>query len=100
MEDLPNGVAESLEFERRNWAQGSVLDDHFYEAPPETSESPLETILKIEKDTDTTKYFPLPPPNFPASSINQQLSMAQRSLYRRTSSGPILLDLSLMAIPL
>ena len=60
MEDLPNGVAESLEFERRNWAEGSVLDDAFYEAPPETSDSPLGTILKIEKDTDTTKYL-LPP---------------------------------------
>ena len=57
MEGLPNGVAESLEFERRNWAQGSVLDDDFYEAPRETSESPLGTILKIEKNTDTTKYL-------------------------------------------
>ena len=60
MEDLPNGVAESLEFERRNWAQGSVLDDHFYKAPHKTSESPLGTLLKIEKDVDTAKYL-LPP---------------------------------------
>ncbi|KAL2053772.1 hypothetical protein ABVK25_006077 [Lepraria finkii] len=60
METLPDGVAESLEFEKRNWAKGSVLDDPFYEAPHEASESPLGTLLKIEKNVDTTKYL-LPP---------------------------------------
>ena len=60
METLPDGVAESLEFEKRNWTQGSVLDDPFYEAPHEASESPLGTLLKIEKNVDTTKYL-LPP---------------------------------------
>lgn len=37
-----------------------MLDDPFYEAPHEVSESPLGTLLKIEKNVDTIKYL-LPP---------------------------------------
>lgn len=60
MERLPKGVKESLAFEKSNWVHGSVLDDSFYDAPQEASDSPPGTLLKVEKETDTTKYF-LPP---------------------------------------
>ena len=60
MERLPSGVIESLEFENSNWAHGSVVNDPFYDAPQEASDSPPGTLLKIEKDTDTTKYL-IPP---------------------------------------
>lgn len=55
-----SGVIESLEFEKSSWAHGSVIDDPFYDAPKEAMHSPLGTLLKIEKDTDTTKYL-IPP---------------------------------------
>ena len=60
MEELPNGVREGLEFEKSNWAHGSVVDDAFYDSPQEALTSPPGTLLKLEKDTDTTKYL-LPP---------------------------------------
>lgn len=60
MEGLPSGVVESLEFERSNWAHGSVVDDPFYDAPQEASDSPPGTLLKIDKDVDTTNYL-IPP---------------------------------------
>lgn len=60
MEQLPNGVKESLEFERSNWTNGSVVDDPFYDAPQEAFDSPPGTLLKIEKDVDTSKYL-IPP---------------------------------------
>lgn len=60
MERIPRGVMESLEFEKSNWANGSVVNDPFYDAPREALDSPPGTLLKIEKDTDTTKYL-IPP---------------------------------------
>lgn len=60
MERLPTSVLESLEFEKTNWAHGSVVNDPFYDAPQEASHSPPGTLLKVEKDTDTTKYL-IPP---------------------------------------
>ena len=60
MAGLPAGVAESLEFEKENWAHGSVTTDPFYDAPQEASNAPPGTLLKVEKDTDTSKYL-IPP---------------------------------------
>lgn len=60
MEDLPNGVADGLEFAKLNWAQGSVLDDPFYSSVHESSESPPGTLLRLQQNVDTTKYS-LPP---------------------------------------
>ena len=57
---LTNEVREALIFEKSNWAQGSVLNNTFYDAPHEAAESPPGTILRLEKDVDTTKYL-LPP---------------------------------------
>ena len=60
MEKLLSGVKESLEFERSNWAHGSVVNDPFYHAPQEAMDAPPGTLLKVEKVTDTTKYL-IPP---------------------------------------
>ena len=60
MERLPKSVTEILEFERSNWVDGSVVNDSFYEAPQEAPDSPPGTLLKIEKNVDTTKYL-IPP---------------------------------------
>lgn len=60
MEQLPEGVKKSLEYEKSNWVHGSVLNESFYDAPQETSDSPPGTLLKVEKETDTTQYS-LPP---------------------------------------
>lgn len=57
MEDLPQDVRESLEFEKLNWAHGSVINDPFYDAPHELSDAPPGTLLKVEKATDTSKYL-------------------------------------------
>ena len=59
MERLPSGVKESLEFEQSNWTTGSVVDDPFYDAPQE-ADSPPGTLLKLDKDVDTSKYL-IPP---------------------------------------
>lgn len=57
---LPQKINESLEFEKSNLAEGSVLDNDFYTAPTNSAEAAPGTLLKVEKDVDTTKYF-LPP---------------------------------------
>ena len=57
MERLPSGVAEALDFEKSNWTQGSVVNDSFYNAPQEALDSPPGALLKIERETDTTKYM-------------------------------------------
>ena len=57
MEDLPEAIKESLEFEKSNWALGSVIGDPFYDAPHEPSDAPPGTLLKVEKSTDTSKYL-------------------------------------------
>lgn len=57
MEQLPDGIAEALAFERTNWVHGSVLDDPFYNCPSDKSGSPPETLLKLEKDVDVSEYL-------------------------------------------
>lgn len=57
---LSNEVRESPEFEKSNWAEGSVLDNAFYNAPHEAVDSPPGTLLKLEKDVKTAGYL-LPP---------------------------------------
>lgn len=60
MERLPSGVKESLEFEKSNWTNGSIVDDSFYDAPQEALNAPPGTLLKIDKNVDTSKYL-IPP---------------------------------------
>ena len=57
MESLPEAIKESLDFEKLNWAHGSVINDPFYNAPHEPSNAPPGTLLKLEKTTDTSNYL-------------------------------------------
>ena len=60
MDEIPKDVIETLESERSNWVHGSVVNDPFYDAPQEALDAPAGTLLKIDKNVDTSKYF-LPP---------------------------------------
>ncbi|KAF2011577.1 alpha/beta-hydrolase [Aaosphaeria arxii CBS 175.79] len=50
----------AVNFERTNWATGSVAQDPFYRPPPVTNSTPPGTVLAVEEFTDTTVYT-LPP---------------------------------------
>ncbi|MCJ1465568.1 hypothetical protein MMC07_004186 [Pseudocyphellaria aurata] len=60
MEILTDSLLEVLEFENSIWSNGLVSDDPFYTVPGEVAEVTPGTLLKLEKDVDTTKYT-LPP---------------------------------------
>lgn len=50
----------ALNFERSNWATGSVADDPFYHVPSNSSNAPPGSVLKIEFNSTVTQ-FALPP---------------------------------------
>ena len=60
MDEVPKDIRAILDFERSNWAHGSVVNDPFYDAPQEALDAPAGTLLKIDKNVDTAKYL-LPP---------------------------------------
>ncbi|KAI4221216.1 MAG: hypothetical protein L6R36_007065 [Xanthoria steineri] len=62
METLPPATQAALDYEKTNWAHGSVLHQEFYQvSPPQPGTAPPPgTPLKIEHETDTSKYL-LPP---------------------------------------
>lgn len=60
MSSLPGPIAEALKFESLSWANGPTSDDPFYQVPEGSSKAIPGSVLKIEKDTDTSKYL-LPP---------------------------------------
>ena len=57
-------IADALEFERLNWATGSVASDEFYsQVPPRNnnaSSAPAGTLLKVQVNVNTSAYS-LPP---------------------------------------
>lgn len=57
---LPDITKQALEWEQKQWADGSVLDNDFYVAPDESSDAAPGTLLKLERDTNTS-LFTLPP---------------------------------------
>lgn len=57
MSGLPPPVLDALNFEKANWARGSVLDDPFYECPADSAQASPGTLLKVEEDVDTTAYL-------------------------------------------
>ncbi|MCJ1240567.1 hypothetical protein MMC14_008571 [Varicellaria rhodocarpa] len=57
---LPDVTRATLEFEKRQWATGSVTDDPFYAVPKDSADALPGTLLKLEKDVDTS-MFTLPP---------------------------------------
>ena len=71
---LPDQVRESLEFEKKNWAEGSVLESAFYSAPLEGADSPPGTLLRLDKYVETAEYL-LPPSTALSRLIYQSLSL-------------------------
>ncbi len=59
MASLPAPILEALQFEASNRANGSVLEDAFYDVPKDAANATPGTSLKVE-DVDTNKYL-LPP---------------------------------------
>ena len=57
---LPNDAAAALEYGESLKIHGAVSDDPFYSAPTGSANDPPGTLLKVELQTDTSKYM-LPP---------------------------------------
>lgn len=55
-----NNVQVALNFERSNWATGSVGADPFYLPPPVNASTPPGSLLRVEDYTNTS-YYTLPP---------------------------------------
>jgi pimeloyl-ACP methyl ester carboxylesterase len=53
---LANNVEIALNFERTNWATGSVASDPFYAAPATNASTPPGTLLAVEDITNTSLY--------------------------------------------
>ncbi|MCJ1261429.1 hypothetical protein MMC22_001293 [Lobaria immixta] len=49
-------IAVALNFERSNWANGSVYDDDFYRVPDGTEDAPAGALLKLQIDANTSTY--------------------------------------------
>lgn len=58
---IADNVAVALNFERSNWANGSVSDDEFYRVPSETVNAPAGALLNLQIDANTSAYTV--PPN-------------------------------------
>lgn len=55
--DFANNIEVALNYERSNWAFGSIAEDSFYTVPGNfTSNTPPGTLLKVEPLTNTTFY--------------------------------------------
>lgn len=55
--DFANNIEVALNYERSNWAFGSIAEDSFYTVPENfTSSTPPGTLLKVEPLTNTTLY--------------------------------------------
>lgn len=57
---VSNATLAALNYEKSTWATGSVLTDPFYQAPSDSSSAAPGTLLKIQKNVNTT-VFTLPP---------------------------------------
>lgn len=60
MSSLPEPINQALQFETSSWANGLACDDPFYQVPDDASATAPGSVLKVEKETDTSKYL-LPP---------------------------------------
>ena len=59
-ETVANNIEVALNFERSNWATGSVDADSFYRPPSNTSSAPAGSLLKLQLHPNTSAYT-LPP---------------------------------------
>ena len=60
MSSLPDPILQALQFEASSWANGLATDEPFYRVPDGAAKTLPGSVLKVEKDTDTSKYL-LPP---------------------------------------
>ncbi|KAG7007488.1 hypothetical protein G7Y79_00009g025970 [Physcia stellaris] len=60
MDQLPPLLQDTIQFETENWANGSVIEDPFYKTSPDDANIEPGNALKVEHETDTTRYH-LPP---------------------------------------
>lgn len=60
MSALPQPILDALEFKKTNWANGSVFGDAFYDCPAEAAHASPGSLLRVEKDVNTSSYL-LPP---------------------------------------
>lgn len=60
MSSLSEPILQALQFEALSWANGPASDEPFYQVPDGASKAIPGSILKVETDTDTSKYL-LPP---------------------------------------
>ncbi|KAL8807057.1 MAG: hypothetical protein Q9223_004271 [Gallowayella weberi] len=73
MDEVPAAVQEALRYEKTNWANGSVFDQAFYQAPKQSANDSPGTPLNVEYETDTSKYL-LPP----ATSMSRFLYQSEK----------------------
>jgi pimeloyl-ACP methyl ester carboxylesterase len=59
-ESLPEITRAAIDYEESQWSNGSVLNDPFYIVPKGSAEAAPGTLLKVEKDVNTSTYT-LPP---------------------------------------
>ncbi|KAL9626669.1 MAG: hypothetical protein Q9204_007125, partial [Flavoplaca sp. TL-2023a] len=57
---LASDVTVALNFERSNWATGSVAEDVFYQVPSNASNATAGSLLKLQANTNTS-LFTIPP---------------------------------------
>lgn len=60
MEPQSPEIIDAVDFEKANYANGPAADDQFYDVPGTAVEAAPGSILKVEDETDTSKYL-LPP---------------------------------------
>ena len=60
MDQLPPLIHETIDFEKANWANRSVIEDPFYKVSPGDADIEPGNTLKVEHENDSTRYL-LPP---------------------------------------
>lgn len=69
---LPEITKQSLQWEKQQWADGSVLDNAFYSAPNGSLDAAPGTLLRLERQTNAS-LFSLPP----ATAISRFIYQSQ-----------------------
>ena len=78
MAQLSQNVLNAHNFEKANRAHPSVSTDPFYTVPKNTEDTPPGTLLKLEKETDTSLYTL--PPNVSLSRLMYKSQTSKGSL--------------------
>ena len=60
MSSLPEPVIQAVYFDASHWANGPASKDPFYKLPDGASKAIPGSVLKVEMDTDLSRYL-LPP---------------------------------------